>query len=96
MTAQLHDPVVSGPRRMGHGSPGRLVMVVRGDARRAWSIIDAFSERTGLEARRSERVAEFAVTVVDRDLQVIATLAGIDPDWRDHVGLGPLPQLAPR
>jgi hypothetical protein len=64
-------------------------MVVRGDERRAWRIIDAFAERTGLEARRSERVAEFALNAVDRDVQVIATLGDIDRDWRDHVDLGP-------
>lgn len=69
-------------------APARIVMVARGDRRRAWRIIDAFAERTGLEARRSDRVAEFAPRSDDRDVQVIATLSDIDRDWRRHVDLG--------
>jgi hypothetical protein len=71
-------------------APARIVMVTRGDERRAWRIIDAFVERTGLEARRSERVAEFWLRLGERNVQVVATLTDIDRDWRDHVDLGPL------
>jgi hypothetical protein len=66
--------------------PTRIVMVTRGDERRAWRIIDAFAERTGLEARRSERVAEFMLRA-DHDVQVLATLTDIDRDWRRHLDL---------
>lgn len=52
---------------MENTSPRRLIMVTHGDERRAWGIIDAFAERTGLEARRSERVAEFMLRA-DRDV----------------------------
>jgi hypothetical protein len=69
--------------------PTRIVMVARGDQRRAWRIIDAFAERTGLEARRSERVAEFTLRAGQRDIQVVATLTDIDRDWRHHIDLGP-------
>jgi hypothetical protein len=69
--------------------PTRIVMVTRGDERRAWRIIDAFVERTGLEARRSERVAEFALRAGDRDIPVVAILDDIDRDWRHHLDLGP-------
>jgi hypothetical protein len=69
--------------------PTRIVMATRGDERRAWRIIDAFAERTGLEARRSERVAEFALRAGERDIQVVATLTDIDRDWRHHLDLGP-------
>jgi hypothetical protein len=69
--------------------PTRIVMVTRSDQRRAWRIIDAFVERTGLEARRSDRVAEFALRAGERDIQVIATLTDIDRDWRQHLDLGP-------
>ncbi len=65
-------------------------MVTRGDERRGWRIIDAFAERTGLEARRSERVAEFLLRPGLRDVQVVATLTDIDREWRRHVALGPL------
>lgn len=65
-----------------------MVMVARGDERRAWKIIDSFAERTGLEARRSERVAEFLVRPTDR-VQVVGTLTEIDRDWRDYLMLGP-------
>jgi hypothetical protein len=67
--------------------PARIVMVTRGDERRAWRIIDAFAERTGLEARRSERVAEFILRG-DHDVQVLATLTEIDRDWRRNLDLG--------
>ncbi len=69
--------------------PTRIVMVARGDQRRAWRIIDAFAERTGLEARRSDRVAEFTLHAGQRDIQVVATLTDIDHDWRHHLDLGP-------
>jgi hypothetical protein len=39
-------------------SPARIVMT-RDDQRRARRILDAFAECTGVEVRRSERVAEF-------------------------------------
>jgi hypothetical protein len=68
----------------------RIVMVTRGDERRAWRIIEAFAERTGLEARRSERVAEFPLRPGDRNIQVVAILTDIDPSWRRHLDLGPL------
>jgi hypothetical protein len=71
-------------------APARIVMVTRGDQRRAWRIIDAFADRTGLEARRSERVAEFWLRAGERNVQVLATLTDIDRDWREHVDLGPL------
>jgi len=67
--------------------PVRIIMVTRGDERRAWGIIDAFAERTGLEARRSEGVAEFMLRP-DRDVQVRATLTDIDRDWRRHLNVG--------
>jgi hypothetical protein len=64
-------------------------MVTRGDERRGWRIIDAFAERTGLETRRSERVAEFLLRPWRRDVQVLAILTDIDREWRHHVALGP-------
>lgn len=62
-------------------------MVARGDERRAWRIIEAFAERSGLEARRSERVAEFTL-IAGHDIQVVATLTDIDRDWRTHLDVG--------
>jgi hypothetical protein len=72
---------------MGSVLPARIVMVARGDERRAWRIIEAFAERTGLEARRSERVAEFMLPA-GHDVQVVATLADIDREWRTHLDVG--------
>jgi hypothetical protein len=98
-SASPHEPAIAsppaGPRRdrgrpRRSGAPARIVMVARGDERRAWRIIDAFAERTGLEARRSERVAEFLLRSGLRDVQVVGTLADIDREWRRHVALGPL------
>lgn len=63
-------------------------MVTQGDQRRAWRIIEAFAERTGLEARRSDQVAEFPVSGWERDVQIVAILTDIDPEWRHHLELG--------
>jgi hypothetical protein len=67
----------------------RIVLMTRGDQRQAWAIIDAFAERTGLEARKSDRVAEFPLGPDDHHIQVVQTLTDIDPRWSDHVALGP-------
>lgn len=66
-------------------------MVTCGAERHAWRIIEVFAERTGLEARRSERVAEFPLRPGQRNIQVVATLTDIDREWRRHVALGPRP-----
>src|SRR5689334_7089661 len=94
----LHDPRSNHcdtspgprPRMSGSGGPARIVLVARGDEHRAWHIIDAFAERTGLEARRSHRVAEFLVGTGSREIQVVATLSDIDREWRHYVELGAL------
>lgn len=71
---------------MGAREPVRIVMVTRGDERRAWRIIDAFAKRTGLEARRSDSVAEFLLQA-DDNVHAIAVLTDIDRAWSDHVDL---------
>ncbi len=73
---------------MGSAAPIRIVMVTRGDVRRAWRIIEAFARRTGLEARRSDRVAEFLIRP-DHDVPVAAVLSEIDREWRRHVAVSP-------
>jgi len=85
------DPSLGPPSRMmSSGGPARIVLIARGDEHRAWRIIDAFAERTGLEARRSHRVAEFLLGTEDREIQIVATLTDIDHEWRHHVELGSL------
>lgn len=80
----------------GSDGPARIVLVVRGDGERGWRIIDAFAERTGLEARRSHRVAEFLLGTESREVQIVATLTDIDHEWRHYVELGALsPNAAP-
>jgi hypothetical protein len=71
----------------GSTLPARIVMVARGDERRAWRIIEAFLKRTGLEARRNERVAEFTLAA-GHDIQVLVTLTDIDREWRTHLDVG--------
>jgi hypothetical protein len=87
------DRLGAPPRKVRSGGPARLVMVVRGGGHRGWRIIDAFAERTGLEARRSHRVAEFLLPE-GREVQVVATLTDIDHEWAHHVDLGPLSPYA--
>jgi hypothetical protein len=74
---------------MGSVPPARIIMITGRDERRAWEIIEAFARRTGLEARRSDRVAEFLISP-DRDVAVSAVLTEIDREWRDHLDVGPL------
>jgi hypothetical protein len=66
----------------------RIVMLGRDDGSRSREIIEAFAQRTGLEAVEIDGGAEFAVSGEDHRVPVVQTLNEIDPGWAEHLALG--------
>lgn len=66
----------------------RVILLARGDEDRASEIIEAFGERTGLEAGEVDGGASFSLAGEEHEVEVVQTLDEIDPSWADHLALG--------
>jgi hypothetical protein len=50
-------------------------------------ILDAFEERTGLEAEDDVDRRVYPVEGTEHEIDVVQTLTDIDEDWTEHVGV---------
>ncbi|MFL5864361.1 MAG: hypothetical protein ACJ780_26920 [Solirubrobacteraceae bacterium] len=73
----------------------QIVLLARGDASRAQSIMESFAARTGLERRDVDGGAVFPLeSADDHRVEVVQTLTDIDAEWTQHLALGD-PQSPP-